>query len=129
MDYGLCMPLKKPSILVIDDEAEIVDQVKEYFEEEGFEVMTAETGMEGIQILRKCQPQVIILDMKLPDMSGLSILKVIKENCLKSKVITMTGYVDQAMMDQAEELGRDTFLQKPFDLERLKQEVDKLIRS
>ena len=117
------------SILVVDDESEIVDQVKEYFEEEGFRVLTAETGSEGIRLIKRERPDILILDMKLPDMAGLSVLKIAKKASPLTKVITITGYVDQAMMDQAEELGRDTFLQKPFDLERLKNEVDRLIKT
>ena len=115
------------SILIVDDEVEIVDQVKEYFEEEGLSVMTAETGAEGIKILKEKQPNILILDMKLPDMPGIQVLKASKEESPLTKVIVMTGYVDQIMIDQAEELGRDIFLQKPFDLEKLKSEVDKLL--
>lgn len=117
----------KSKILVVDDESEIVDQVKEYFEDEGFSVVTAETGKEGMRFFQKEKPDILILDMKLPDMSGLIVLKTVKEQSPKTKVIVVTGYIDQAIIDQAEELGRDTFLQKPFDLERLRQEVDKLL--
>lgn len=113
-------------ILVVDDETEIVDQVKEYFEGEGFSVMTAETGDAGIKLITKEAPDILILDMKLPDMSGLLVLKYVKAQSPNTKVIVITGYIDQGMFDQAEELGRDIFLQKPFDLERLKFEVDKL---
>jgi len=116
-------------ILVVDDETEIVDQVKEYFEGEGFSVMTAETGDLGIKLITKESPDILILDMKLPDMSGLLVLKYVKAQSPKTKVIVITGYIDQAMFDQAEELGRDVFLQKPFDLERLKFEVDKLVTA
>ena len=115
-------------ILIVDDEAEIVDQVKEYFEDEGFQVFTAETGQEGIEIGAREKPALMILDMKLPDMSGIQVLKAVKKATPSIKVITMTGYIDQLMFDQAEELGRDTFLQKPFDLETLKKEVDRLLR-
>ena len=115
------------TLLIIDDESEIVDQVKEYFEEEGFRVLTAETGGEGIQILKKEHPDILVLDMKLPDMSGLQVLKTAKEKSPLTKIIAVTGYVDQMMMDQAEELGRDIFLQKPFDLEKLRTVVDKLV--
>jgi len=112
---------------VIDDESEIVDQIKEYFESEGFSVETAETGQDGIDYAKREHPDLMILDMKLPDMSGLQVLKMVKQLSPLTKVITMTGYIDQIMFDQAEELGRDTFLQKPFDLETLKKEVDRLV--
>ena len=114
-------------ILVVDDESEIVDQIKEYLDDEGFQVFTAETGQEGIEIGKREMPNLLILDMKLPDMPGILVLKTLKEIHPKMKVITITGYIDQAMFDQAEELGRDTFIQKPFDLETLRKEVAKLV--
>lgn len=118
------MPAK---ILIVDDESGILDEVKGFFEEEGFLVFTAESGEEGIQILKREKPDVLILDMKLPDMSGLLVLKVSKENSPLTKVIVNTGYVDQSLIDQAEELGRDVFLQKPFDLGLLKEEVERVL--
>lgn len=114
-------------LLVIDDETEILDEVKPFFEEEGYIVFCAESGEEGIKILKQEKPDVLLLDMKLPDMPGLLVLKICKESSPLTKVIVNTGYVDQVMIDQAEELGRDVFLQKPFDLECLKNEIERLI--
>ena len=118
------MPAK---ILVVDDEDGILEEVESYFQEEGFQVFTADNGEEGIQILKREKPDVLLVDMKLPDMSGLLVLKVAKELSPLTKVIVNTGYVDQALIDQAEELGRDVFLQKPFDLLCLKKEVERLL--
>ena len=114
-------------ILIVDDETGIIEEVKSYFEEEGFDVYTADTGKDGLESLEKIKPDLLIVDMKLPDMSGLNLLKVCKETLPQTKVIVNTGYVDQNIIDEAERLGRDTFLQKPFSLERLKQEVDFLL--
>ncbi|OGW86699.1 MAG: hypothetical protein A3A81_02445 [Omnitrophica bacterium RIFCSPLOWO2_01_FULL_45_10b] len=118
------MPAK---LLVVDDENGILEEVRSYFEEEGFQVFVADTGEEGIQILKREKPDLLLLDMKLPDMSGLLVLKVAKESSPLTKVIVNTGYVDQALIDQAEELGRDIFLQKPFDLVCLKKEIERLL--
>ena len=118
------MPAK---LLVVDDENGILEEVKSYFEEEGFQVFVADSGEEGIQILKREKPDILLVDMKLPDMSGLLVLKVAKESSPLTKVIVNTGYVDQALIDQAEELGRDVFLQKPFDLACLKREVESLL--
>ena len=121
------MGLMPAKLLVIDDENGILDEVKAFFEEEGFQVFAADSGEEGIQILKREKPDVMLVDMKLPDMSGLLVLKVAKESSPLTKVIVNTGYIDQVMIDQAEELGRDVFLQKPFDLLRLKQEIERLL--
>ena len=118
------MPAK---LLVIDDESGILEEIKSFFEEEGYQVFTAESGEEGIQLLKQEKPDVMLLDMKLPDMSGLLVLKVCKETSPLTKVIVNTGYIDQSLIDQAEELGRDVFLQKPFDLNCLRQEVERLL--
>lgn len=114
-------------LLIVDDESGIVEEVKAYFEEEGYEVYTAETGKEGLDALAAHKPDLVLLDMKLPDMSGLQILKVCKETLPGTKVIVNTGYVDQHIIDEAARLGRDAFLQKPFNLERLQQEIEKLL--
>ena len=114
-------------ILIIDDETGIVEEVKGYFEEEGFEVHTADTGKDGLRILEQERPHLVLLDMKLPDMSGLQILKAAKTQYPEMKVIVNTGYVDQQAIDEAERLGRDCFLQKPFNLERLHEEITRLI--
>lgn len=114
-------------LLIVDDESGIIEEVKSFFEEEGFEVLTADTGKEGIRVLAKIPPDILLLDMKLPDISGIDVLKYCKENLPKTRVIVNTGYVDQKIIDEAERLGRDAFLQKPFNLEKLKEEVDRLL--
>ncbi len=114
-------------LLIIDDESGIVEEVKGFFEEEGYEVFTADTGKDGLDMLSKVTPDVLLLDMKLPDMSGIQILKFCKETHPGTKVIVNTGYVDQHIIDESERLGRDAFLQKPFNLERLQQEIERVL--
>src|SRR3989338_8974157 len=94
-------------LLIIDDEEGILDEVREFFVEEGFDVYTATTCREGIDLINKIKPDILLLDIKLPDLPGLSILKVAKEISPETKVIVNTGYVDQNLIDEAEKLGRD----------------------
>ena len=114
-------------LLIVDDETGIVDEVREFFQEEGYEVHTADTAKQGMELVQQFSPDILLLDMKLPDMSGLEVLKYCKRFHPKIKVIVNTGYVDQSIIDDAERIGRDAFLQKPFNLERLKDEIDRLI--
>ncbi len=114
-------------MLIVDDEVGIVDEVKDFLIEEGFLVNSADTGKEGIDRLHEFQPDIMLLDIKLPDMSGLDVLKIAKEKYAHIKVIVATGYVDQKLIDQAERLGRDAFLQKPFNLEHLRDEIERLL--
>ena len=114
-------------LLIVDDESGIVEEVKSFFEEEGYEVQSADTGKDGIEAVSNFKPDILLLDMKLPDMSGLNVLKACKVNSPATKIIVNTGYVDQNVIDEAERIGRDSFLQKPFNLERLKEEIDRLL--
>lgn len=114
-------------LLIIDDELGIIEEVKGFFEEEGHEVHIADTAKDGIEILKGEKPHVLILDIKLPDISGIEVLKACKDISPETKIIVNTGYVDQSIIDEAEKIGRDSFLQKPFNLVRLKEEVDRLL--
>lgn len=114
-------------LVIVDDEQGIVDEVKSFFEEDGHEVYTADSGEDGIKLIKKVKPDLLLIDMKLPDISGIRVLVAAKEICPKAKTVVITGYVDQALIDEAERMGRDAFLQKPFNLETLKREVDRLL--
>ena len=113
-------------ILIVDDEAGIVQEIKEFLEEEGYEVYTADTAKAGIRLIEEVRPDVILLDVKLPDASGTEVLRACKEKSPKTKTIMVTGYVDQNVMDEAERIGRDAFLQKPFDLVKVMEEIERL---
>jgi len=117
----------KKKILIVDDEAGIIQEIKEFLEEEGYEVYTADTGKAGMQLIEEILPDVILIDVKLPDTSGNEVLRFCKEKSPKTKTVIVTGYVDQHVMDEAELLGRDAFLQKPFNLEKIISEVEKLL--
>ena len=114
-------------LLIVDDEPGIVEEVKGFFEEEGFLVYVADTAKDGIAAVEREKPDLLLLDMKLPDMSGIHVLEVSKRVSPATKVIVSTGYVDQSIIDEAERLGRDSFLQKPFNLLVLKDEIDRLL--
>lgn len=115
------------TLVIVDDEPGIVDEVKTFFEEEGHRVYSADTGEDGIRLIQKIKPDLVLLDIKLPDISGLRVLESVKQTSPKTRTIVITGYVDQNLIDEAEKLGRDAFLQKPFSFETLKEEVDRLL--
>ncbi len=114
-------------VLIVDDEVGIVQEIKEFLTEEGYEVFTADTGKGGIQLIESIRPDIVFIDMKLPDTSGIEVLKACKDRSPKTKTVMVTGYVDQALMDEAELLGRDAFLPKPFDLLKILDEINRLI--
>ena len=116
-----------PALLIVDDEVGIVEEVRIFFEEEGFRVYAADSGGDGIVMVQQYKPDLLLIDIKLPDISGLKVLTAAKQISPETKTIVITGYVDQALIDEAEKIGRDAFLQKPFALNVLKAEVDRLL--
>lgn len=115
------------NLLIVDDEPGIVEAVKDFFEEEGHRVYTADTADDGVRLVGELRPDLLVVDMKLPDHSGLIVLAAARKQSARTKTIVVTGYVDQAVIDEAEKIGRDAFLQKPFDLQVLKKEIDNLL--
>ena len=115
-------------ILIVDDEPGIIEEVSSFLAEEGYEIRTADTAEEGIRLFQEFKPALILLDMKLPDQPGIEVLRFVKQHSPSTKVIVNTGYVDQKMIDEAESLGRDSFLQKPFNLERLVEEIELVLK-
>jgi len=114
-------------ILIVDDETAIAEELSDYLREEGYEVATALDGASGLKYLETFRPRVVVTDLKLPDISGLEILAQARQSYPDTKVIVCTGYVDQQLIDEAEKLNRDAFIQKPFDLEFIRAEIDKLL--
>ena len=70
----------KKKILIVDDEAGIVQEIKEFLEEEGYEAHTADTAKAGIRLIEEIHPDVILIDVKLPDASGTEVLRACKKN-------------------------------------------------
>jgi len=116
-------------LLVIDDEDEIIQVVGDFFKDEGFDVYTADTGQAGLKLIGEQKPDVVFLDLKLPDISGLEILKQIRLSEQKCKVIVNTGYVENSLKENAKKLGCDVFLSKPFNLIQLNEVLQKLIAT
>lgn len=116
-------------LLVIDDEEGIVEEIRAYFSEEGFDVRTATTGARGLRLVREFLPDLVLIDLKLPDIPGLRVLESAREIHPAAKFIVNTGYVDQKLVDEAHTLGCDSFLHKPFDLTRLSEEIERLKKS
>ena len=116
-------------ILVVDDEPEICDFLKSFFEERNFDVRTASSGEEAIQTADTFCPQVILLDIKMGDMDGLTVLKQVKQKDPKVKVIMVTALETTEKIEAAMRLGADNYITKPLSLEYLENEVKEKIAS
>ncbi len=108
------------SILIIDDEENIRKYLKRSLSKNGFETYTAQYGKEGINLLVQKHIDVILLDLNLPDIDGIEVLKEIKKLDAQSVVIIITAYGDINSAVEAIKLGAFDYLPKPFDFEDIK---------
>jgi DNA-binding NtrC family response regulator len=114
----------RKKVLVIDDDASIRDVLKDYLQEHGFEVMLAADGLEGLDMIKQGGHDILILDIRMPYVSGIGLLKIIKQHSPDTPVICMTGY-GESPEKIAEQERVDVILSKPFDLQDLLQEIQK----
>jgi len=110
-------------ILVVDDEIDVCDFVKNFFEERNYSVMTALNGEEAIRCVNNNTFDVILLDIKMKKMDGIQVLQQIREMKLKSNIIMVTAVEDQELMKQASKLGACRYITKPLVLEELEGAV------
>jgi CheY-like chemotaxis protein len=114
-------------LLVVDDEVEICEFLRSFFEERGFDVVTASSGTAAIEQVRKWMPQVVLLDVQMPGMDGMQALKEIKKEFPKTKVIMVTALETREKIEEAMRLGADNYITKPLSLDYLEKDVQEKI--
>jgi len=119
----------KDKILVIDDEAGIRSSLRGILEDEGFAVTTTDTGETGLEILKNENFDLILLDIWLPQMSGLDVLAKIDASDESSQVVMISGHGSIATAVQATKLGAFDFLEKPLSLEKVVLTIKNALRQ
>jgi len=115
------------NILIIDDHVELTQILGEYFRiKKGYNVLTAADGKVALNIIHEQTPELVLLDMKLPSVNGLEILKILRKDYPNSRVIVMTAY-DTEYKKEIDAVGYDAFFIKPILFEELKDTVDALL--
>lgn len=123
------MGIAGKKLLIVDDQFGIRALLIEVFKNEGYKTFQAENGKTALEIVNKEHPDMVLLDMKIPGMDGLEILKRIKQTAPDTKVIMMTAYGELDMVQEASKLGALSHFTKPFDIDELKLEVNKQMAS
>ncbi|GAB4424668.1 MAG: response regulator [Anaerolineae bacterium] len=117
-------------ILVVEDDLDISKMLRIYFDSQGYEVLVAARGNDALEICRRKLPNVVVLDINLPDIDGYEVCRQLRSN-------TRTSYVPIIFLTQKDErsdkiagleLGADDYITKPFDIEELKLRVEGAIR-
>jgi len=110
-------------ILFVDDDPAVLRSLGDYFERLGHQVYRASSGREGIKLFEQYQPDVVVLDLYMPEMSGMEVLEVLVRR--QAMVIMLTGYGELENAIQAMKLGAENFLTKPVDMNHLVAAVEK----
>lgn len=115
----------KPTILIVDDDDTIRETLKDVLKRKGYEVYTEASGQGVLSIIRKITIDIMLLDMILPDIDGLELLKRIKEIDSDILVIIMTAFSDIKTAVSAMKLGAYHYINKPFELEEINLLIEK----
>ena len=114
-------------LLIIDDEPDLCGIFQRIFQEEGHSVATATTGQEGIAKSRADQPDLIVLDLKMPSMDGITCLKRLRLVSKVSRIVVLTGYGTLKTAKEAMRLGAYDYTAKPFDLDLIRALIQEVI--
>ncbi|HEX5839302.1 MAG TPA: EAL domain-containing protein [Anaerolineales bacterium] len=117
-----------PNILVVDDNPEIAYfLVKKLLPSFGCKTLHAQTGMEGLEMIRKTQPDIVLLDLQLPDMDGLDVLRRLATESRTVPSLLMTAHGSEQVAVDAFRLGVQDYLSKPVDHELLRQAITRIL--
>jgi len=121
--------LDDKKVLIVDDQNGIRMLLMEVFSGEGYRTFQASNGKLALEIVKNESPDLVLLDMKIPGMDGLEILKRVKEINRDIKVIMMTAYGELDMIKEATELGALMHFTKPFDIDEMRMVVNMQLRG
>lgn len=115
-------------ILIVEDDSAIALGLEGALQSEGYETLTARTGPEGLRLLRDCSPDLLILDVMLPGMSGLELCKRLRDEGMTTPVIMLTARVEENDKVLGLELGADDYVTKPFSIREFLARVKAQLR-
>jgi DNA-binding NtrC family response regulator len=114
-------PASRPSLLVVDDEVPVLRLIERFAQKAGFDVLTCSNGTDALALLGRKPADLAMIDLRMPDVNGLDLLRQIRRAVPACEVILMTGHASVESAVDAIKLGAREFLTKPFDFERLRR--------
>jgi len=121
----------KKTVLIIDDSRAVTETLSAIFTMKGYEVISARNGVEGVEFAKRHKPNLILLDLMLPKLSGFDVCKIIRsDNSIWKTPIVVISTLggDPEKVDRAKSMGVDHFISKPYDIEKIVEESLKFIR-
>jgi DNA-binding response OmpR family regulator len=111
------------NLLVVDDEIETCDFLRNFFSEKGYDVSWATNGEEALTLSRQKHPDLVLLDVRMPGISGLEVLHRLRKGENPPKVVMITAVEDREVIEEAKRLGAEDYILKPFVLDYLESVV------
>ena len=115
------------TILIVDDQKGVRRLLEELFKMEGWNVYTASDGIEAVSQVKASSPDIVLMDMKMPNMNGLESSSQILALCPDMRIIMMTAYGEMDVVKKALEVGVRRCITKPFDILSLRDLVNELV--
>lgn len=122
------MKEKRPTVLVVDDEQIICDLLKAVLSNAGYEVFTAASGREGLALFQRQRPQFTLLDLLMPDMSGIEVLKHIRTLDPQAGVMILTAWGTPELEHECRQLGVTDFLSKRMTLNTVMSSMERILQ-
>jgi len=116
-------------ILVVDDDAAVVRSIRRVLEADGYDVDAAESGEKGLRLACDSDYDLVLLDLRLGQMDGLEVLRLLREKKSQQLVIMITGFANVASAVEAMKRGAYDYIQKPFNIDELKLAVQKALQN
>ncbi|MBT9175695.1 MAG: Transcriptional regulatory protein WalR [candidate division WS2 bacterium] len=119
---------EKKRILVVEDDLSLVEGLKFSLKREGYEVEIVTNGLKALEVIQNKPPNLVVLDLMLPGISGLEVCKITRQKGFKGLIIILTAKADEIDKVVGLELGADDYLTKPFSLRELHARIKALLR-
>ena len=119
----------KKKILVVDDESDTVDFIRDTLKAEGFRILVAHDGRQALEVLRRRRPDLVLLDIMMPELSGFEVLEALAADPLLASipVVVLTARGEDADAQRGLALGARRYMSKPFDVRDLIAEVQRQV--
>ncbi len=117
------------TVLVVDDESDIRSSLRGVLNDEGLRVLEAEGGREALEIVRRERPELVLLDVWMPDIDGIELLRQLRNEPHRPRVVMISGHGNVETAVQATKLGAFDFIEKPFSIDALLQVVSRALKD
>jgi CheY-like chemotaxis protein len=120
-------PRRAPYIVLVDDDHQVVEYLKDVLDESGYTVAATTSGQDALAMIRERVPDLLILDLNMPEPDGFELLKLARSQFPDLKILTISGYLHGALLKAAEMFGAIATLEKPFTPDALAGKVREIL--